>query len=138
MATAAFWSEGGQRWHTGSAKPPTGEPDADGAEELFELILNDGPQALARFAHDYLETSPIEAAISAVYQSKPLDPPIVAALNPDAEYEDVRKQLDAKGLPRRGSSPRTSAASTPGCRSWTLRWPRSRSSMVPTPHRARA
>lgn len=55
MATAAFWSEGGQRWHTGSAIPPAGESDPDGAEELFELILDDSPQAFARFARDFLE-----------------------------------------------------------------------------------
>ena len=98
MATAAFWSEGGQRWHTGSAIPPAGEPDPDGAEELFELILDDSPQAFARFARDFLEMSPDDAAINAVYQSEPPDPAIVAALNPDAEYENVREQVGAMGL----------------------------------------
>jgi hypothetical protein len=98
MATAAFWSTDGQPWHTGSATPPTDEPDADGAEELFELILDDSPQAFARFAEDYLEMSPGEAAVNAVYQSHPLDPSIVAALNPDADYDGVREQVDAMGL----------------------------------------
>jgi len=98
MATAAFWSEDGHRWHTGSAIPPEGEPDPDGAEELFELILDDRPQAFARFAQDYFEVSPDEAAVNAVYRSKPLDLAILAALNPDAEYENVRAQLDALGL----------------------------------------
>lgn len=99
MATAVFWSDDdGQRWLTGSAIPSAGEPDEDGAEELFELILDDSPQAFARFAHEYLEMSPDAAAIHAVYQSEPLDPAIVAALNPDAAYEDVREQVGAMGL----------------------------------------
>ena len=42
--------------------------------------------------------SPSEAAINAVYQSHPLDPSIVAALNPDADYEGVREQVDEMGL----------------------------------------
>ncbi|WP_374968223.1 hypothetical protein [Terrabacter sp. BE26] len=99
MATAAFWSEDGQTWHSGSATPPTGETDADGAEELFELILDDSPQAFERFAQDYLEMDPSEAAISAVYTSHPLDPSTLAELNPDADYDDLREQLHAMGLP---------------------------------------
>lgn len=90
MATAAFWSTGGQPWRTGSANPPTDGPDADGAEELFELILDDSPEAFARFAQDYLEMGPSEAAITAVSHSHALDPSIVAALNPDADYDGPR------------------------------------------------
>src|SRR6478752_8833030 len=73
MATAAFWSESGQRWCTGSAIPPAGELDADGAEWLFELILDDSPQAFVRFAQDYYEMSTDETAVGAVYRSEPLD-----------------------------------------------------------------
>lgn len=98
MATAAFWSEGGEPWRTGSATPPTHEPDADGAEELFVLILDDTSEAFARFAQDYLEMSPSEAAINAVYQSHALDPSILGELNPDADYDDVREQVDEMGL----------------------------------------
>ena len=97
MATAAFWSERGQPWRTGSATAPTDKPDADGAEELFELLLDGGPQAYARFAQEYLEMSPREAAVEAVYQSESLDPTILAELNPDAQYLDVRQQVDAMG-----------------------------------------
>ncbi|GAA2151564.1 hypothetical protein FHX52_0552 [Humibacillus xanthopallidus] len=98
MATAAFWSQGGRRWHTGSVIPPAGEPDPDGAEELFELILDDNPQTFARFAEDYFDVRPDDAAVNAVYRSKPLDPAILAALNPHADYENVRAQLRAMGL----------------------------------------
>ncbi|MGO4604653.1 hypothetical protein [Terrabacter sp. 2YAF2] len=98
MATAAFWSEGGQRWCTGSAIPPAGELDPDGAAWLFELILDDSPQAFVRFAQDYYETSPDEAAVGAVYRSEPLDPAILAGLNPDADFQNVRAQLEAFGL----------------------------------------
>src|SRR4051812_48304455 len=63
MSTAAFWSKDGQPWRTGSANPPADEPDPDGAEELFELILDDSPEAFARFAQDYFEMRPSEAAI---------------------------------------------------------------------------
>lgn len=42
--------------------------------------------------------SPDEAAISALYRSQLLDPTILAAHNPDAEYDDAREQLDAIGL----------------------------------------
>jgi hypothetical protein len=91
-------SEHGQPWRTGSATAPTDKPDADGAEELFEPLLDDSPQAYARFAREYLEISPSEAAVEAVYQSQPLDPTILAELNPDAPYEDVRQQVDAMGL----------------------------------------
>jgi hypothetical protein len=98
MATATFWSEHGQPWRTGSATAPTDKPDADGAEELFELLLDDSPQDYARFAQEYLEMSPREAVVEAVYQSEPLDPTIFAELNPDAPYEDGRQQVDAMGL----------------------------------------
>jgi hypothetical protein len=98
MATAAFWSEGGQPWRTGSAMPPDGEADPDGAEELFELILDDNPEAFARFTQDYFEISPDVAAITVIFQSEPLDPAMLARLNPDAGYEYVREQLNALGL----------------------------------------
>jgi hypothetical protein len=98
MATAAFWCQGGQPWRTGSATPPTDEPDADGAEELFSLVLDASPQAFSRFAQDYFEVSPSEAAVTAVYQSHPLDPSTVASLNPEAEYEVVREQVNAMRL----------------------------------------
>lgn len=98
MATAAFWSEDGHRWSTGSAAPPAGEPDPDGAAELFALLLDDSPQAFARFAQHHFETSLDEAAITAIYQSEPLAPATLAALNPDAEYDVVREQVDAMGL----------------------------------------
>src|SRR6478609_7516302 len=78
MATAAFWSEGGQPWRTGSAIPSDGEADPDGAEELFGLILDDNPEAFARFTQDYFEISPDVAAISAIYKSERLDPAILA------------------------------------------------------------
>ena len=98
MATAAFWSESGQRWCTGSAIPPAGELDADGAEWLFELILDDSPQAFVRFAQDYYEMSTDETAVGAVYRSEPLDLAILAGLNPDADFQNVRAQLEAFGL----------------------------------------
>lgn len=98
MATAAFWSTDGRTWHIGNAAPPAYDPDPDGAEELFDLILEDSPGAYARFAQNHLEMSPSEAALRAVYQSHPLDPSILSALNPDADYERVREQLDELGL----------------------------------------
>jgi hypothetical protein len=98
MATAAFWCEGGQPWRTGEAIPPTDEPDADGAEDLFGLVLDDNPKAYVRFAEDYLERRPSEAAVAAVYQAQPLTPSILARLNPDADYSTVREQLTATGL----------------------------------------
>ena len=98
MATAAFWSTGGRTWHTGNAAPPADDPGPDGAEGLFHLILEDSPGAYARFAQNHLEMSPSEAALRAVYQSHPLDPSTLSALNPDADYERVREQLDELGL----------------------------------------
>lgn len=51
----------------------------------------------AAVAQDYLEMSPSEAVINALYRSHPLDPSIVAALNPDADYEGIREQVGAMG-----------------------------------------
>ncbi|WP_442277136.1 hypothetical protein [Terrabacter sp. 2YAF2] len=98
MATAAFWSEDGRTWGAGSATAPPADPSADGAAELFELLLEGDPQAYVRFAQEYFELDPSEVAVGAVYRSEPLDPAILAELNADAEYEDVREQLDAMGL----------------------------------------
>ena len=42
--------------------------------------------------------SPSEAAVESVYQSELLDPTILTELNPDAQYLDVRQQVDAMGL----------------------------------------
>ena len=95
MATAAFWSTGGQPWRTGSANPPTDGPDADGAEEFFELILDDSP-SVAVGPEDYLEMGPSEAAITAS--------PIHSTTSSSSPHSTptptttVREQVDEMGL----------------------------------------
>ncbi|MGO4604573.1 hypothetical protein [Terrabacter sp. 2YAF2] len=105
MATTPFWSEGGQRWHTGSAIPPAGESDPEGAEELFELILDDSPQAFARFARDFLEMIPDDAAINAGYQSEPLDPRSSPRSTPTPSMRTSASSSVRWGLPRREAHP---------------------------------
>ena len=103
MATAAFWSTDGRTWHIGNAAPPAYDPDPDGAEELFDLILEDSPGAYARFAQNHLEMSPSEAALSAVCQSHPLDPSTLSAHSrveqgPAAEETAVHLAADLRRL----------------------------------------
>lgn len=62
------------------------------------MLLDGDPRTYVRFAQEYFELNPSEAAVSAVYRSEPLSPAILAELNADAQYEDVCEQLDAMGL----------------------------------------
>ena len=99
LASTAFWSQGGGPWHAGPSVPPSDDEDADGAGFVFELVLDDRPEAYAAFAEEYYET-PIDLdAIRAIYAMQPLPLVLAARLNPDADHATLRRQAEAITYP---------------------------------------
>ncbi|MFG2819080.1 DUF4240 domain-containing protein [Kitasatospora sp. NPDC048365] len=106
-ATVCVWREHGDaEWRCGSV-----EFDADGtdgADWLFELLLDGSPDAYVSYAEDYLEIPVDRAAVAAVLAGAPLTRGTVAALSASADYETVATRARELGY----STP--DSADTPG------------------------
>jgi hypothetical protein len=98
MASTAFWSHEGEGWHAGSSTPPE-EDFPDGFEFLFELLLDDTPEAYVAFALEYYEVTVDLEAVRAIYAMEPLTSELVARVNPEADYSVIRHQAEAIGYP---------------------------------------
>lgn len=98
MASTAFWSLGGGAWEAGPSLPPE-EDFADGFEFLFELLLNDTPEAYVSFAEEYYETVVDLEAVRAIYAMEPLTSDLAARLNPGVDDTGLRRHAAAIGYP---------------------------------------
>ncbi|MFI6874982.1 hypothetical protein ACIBL6_16260 [Streptomyces sp. NPDC050400] len=97
--TCCVWREAGDTaWRAGAVGfPEGGDGDPDGADVLFELLVDRSPQAYAAWASDYFETSVDAEAVRAVLTGRPLRRQLVAALNPDAELADLAADIERIG-----------------------------------------
>lgn len=98
LASTAFWCQGGGPWHAGPSVPPRDAFD-DGADFLFELLLDDRAEAYAAFAEEYYEKPVDLDAVRAIYEMQPLTAEQVARLNPDVDYERARRQAETIAYP---------------------------------------
>ncbi|WP_345694977.1 DUF4240 domain-containing protein [Kitasatospora terrestris] len=105
-ATVCAWREHGDTvWRCGSVEF---EPDdRDGADWLFELLLDGSADGYADFAEEHLERPVDRAAVAAVLAGAPLTPGTVAALSPSADYGTVAARARALGYSTPGDTDST-------------------------------
>lgn len=89
LASTAFWSDRGDAWRAGLSSAPADAEDADGALLLFELLLDDRPEAFVAFADEYYERDVDADAVRAIYDMQPLTPHLVRKIRPDVELSQV-------------------------------------------------
>ncbi|MFI1865316.1 hypothetical protein [Streptomyces jumonjinensis] len=99
--TCCLWHPTGESaWRTGSiAFPGEGDGDPDGANILFELLVDRSPEAYATRASDYYETPVDVETVHSLLDRHLLTPKIVAALNPDIELADLAEDIAGIGYP---------------------------------------
>ncbi|QEU91810.1 hypothetical protein [Streptomyces kanamyceticus] len=91
VVTACTWRETDDvAWKTGRIDYPDEQPDdPDGAEYLFQLLVNRSPEAFQRWAEDYYEAPVAVEAVVHVFASRPLSDSVVNALNPEITVADL-------------------------------------------------
>jgi hypothetical protein len=97
-ATVCAWRETGDTaWRCG---PVAFEDDeTDGADFLFDLLLDGSADGYADWARDYFELSVDRGAVARVLSGAPLTPATVAALNPAADFAAVSAEAARLGFP---------------------------------------
>ncbi|MEZ0446541.1 hypothetical protein [Cellulomonas sp. ICMP 17802] len=99
-ATICLWRESGDDgWRAGPVALPPGE-DPDGADWLFEVLVDGTPSGYQRFAEEYYETPADLRAISAVFALDPLTEALVERLNPETTVEELAGDIVQIGYPR--------------------------------------
>ncbi|WP_374778130.1 hypothetical protein OG756_40215 [Streptomyces sp. NBC_01310] len=87
-------------WRTGTITfPEEGDGDPDGANVLFELLVDRSPEAYATWASEYYEMPVDIEAVRALLAQRPMTPEIVAVLNPDVELADLAEDISEIGYP---------------------------------------
>lgn len=100
-ATVCLWrQQGDDRWHAGELVFPAGD-DPDGADRLFQVLVEGSPVAYQRFAEDYYETAVDVAAVGEIFALHPLTDDLVRRLNPDLVVADLGENLAEIGYPSR-------------------------------------
>jgi hypothetical protein len=100
LATACFWRHASAPdWSAGEVEIPSGIDDADGAGQLFHVLVGGTAEAYGRFAERYYQVTADLAAIQHVYDLKPLTPAVAWALNPDVQLGDLAEDIAQIGYP---------------------------------------
>jgi hypothetical protein len=99
--TVCLWrQQGDDRWHAGDLVfPASGDPD--GANRLFQVLVEGSPVAYQRFAEDYYETAVDVEAVGEILALHPLTDDLVHRLNPDLVVADLVEDLAEIGYPSR-------------------------------------
>ncbi|MEV4926576.1 hypothetical protein [Streptomyces roseoverticillatus] len=99
--TCCLWRGAGDAaWRTGTITfPEEGDGDPDGANVLFELLVDRSPEAYATWASGYYETPVDVEAVRALLAQRPLTPEIVTVLNPDIKLADLAEDIAEIGYP---------------------------------------
>ncbi|MFF7588557.1 hypothetical protein ACFZCK_13830 [Kitasatospora purpeofusca] len=87
---------GAAEWRCGAVEFGPGE--TDGAEGLFGLLVDAGPEAYAGFAEDYFERPVDREAVAAVLAGGPLTRWTVESLSAGADFEAVAARARAMGF----------------------------------------
>ncbi|MER6346076.1 hypothetical protein ACWC10_22635 [Streptomyces sp. NPDC001595] len=85
MVTCCLWRQAADpRWRTGTIDlPEQGDGDPDGADLLFELLVDRSPEAYAQWASEYYEIPVDVTAVRHVLAGRPVTPDIIALLDPE-------------------------------------------------------
>ncbi|WP_436771321.1 hypothetical protein [Yinghuangia sp. YIM S09857] len=100
-ATVCFWREPHDNaWLCSDVVPPAGSgPEADGADWLFDLLVDGRPEAYQEFAEDYYETDVDLDAVRRVFALEALTEDLVTRLNPETSLRDLAEDQAAIGYP---------------------------------------
>lgn len=86
------------RWHVGNISFPDNFEDPDGSEQL--LYIYDGePDTYQLWAESYYEKDVSIDAVFRIYEHEPLSKELVAELNEDASFEELRRDAVQIGYP---------------------------------------
>ena len=84
-------------WQTGNFQYPTGA-DPDGSATLMGFL--DGRAATyKKWADEYFGRPIHPGAIDRIYRHVPLNAPLVSALNPEADFHDIKAEVEEIGYP---------------------------------------
>lgn len=99
--TACLWREAGDGgWSAGSIDFPDGQTeDPDGADYLFQLLVDRSPEAFQQWAEDYYEVPVDLEAVRHIFSSRPLTDDVVRALNPEIGLADLAEDVAEIGYP---------------------------------------
>lgn len=96
--TFCFWSRAvSPLWERGQIDFPNA-PDPDGSERLLKLWDGD-PDSYCGWAREYFERDLDVHAVRHVYEGKRMVPELARALNPVADLDDLRLDLNVIGYP---------------------------------------
>ncbi|MDH6516501.1 MULTISPECIES: hypothetical protein [unclassified Streptomyces] len=100
--TACMWREAGDGgWRTGAIDFPEGRTDdPDGADFLFELLVERSAEAFQEWAQDCYEVPVDLEAVRHVFSSRPLTAEVVRALNSEITLADLAQDIAEIGYPR--------------------------------------
>ncbi|MFG2127631.1 hypothetical protein ACGFNV_07510 [Streptomyces sp. NPDC048751] len=101
LVTACMWREtGDDGWRTGTIDfPEETSEDPDGAEYLFQLLVDRSPEAFQEWAEDYYEVPVDLEAVRHVFASRPLTERVVSALNSEITLSDLARDIAHSGYP---------------------------------------
>lgn len=99
--TACLWREAGDGgWSTGTIDFPDGQADdPDGADYLFQLLVDRSPGAFQQWARDYYEVPVDLEAVRHVLASRPLTEEVVRSLNSEIALADLAQEMAEIGCP---------------------------------------
>ncbi|MFC7533154.1 hypothetical protein [Actinoplanes sp. GCM10030250] len=98
-ATVCLWRQAGdERWHHGRIEFPEDE-EPDGADWLFDMLVEGTPEGYVEFAEDYYEEQVDVAAVREVFAGRPLTAELIRRLNPDLTAADLAEDLRGIGYP---------------------------------------
>lgn len=101
VLTACMWRETtDDQWHHGTIDFPSDRADPDGADALFELLVDPSPEAFQRFAEDYYEVSVDLGAVRDVYALRALGQELVSSLNVEVNLADLAQDISEIGYPQ--------------------------------------
>jgi hypothetical protein len=87
-----------QAWQVGPVPFPVDNADADGSEFLLSP-LDGRPETYRVWAAEYYSRDVELAAVEHVYRHKPLNPDVVARLNPEASLGELAMDISEIGYP---------------------------------------
>jgi hypothetical protein len=91
-----IWRAHGEpQWNSGVTRFGAG-PDPDGSAELLSILDGD-PSTYVEHADSYFEVTIPRASVDAIYRHEALTPTLVASLNPEVSFDDLRANLDEIG-----------------------------------------
>jgi hypothetical protein len=73
--------------------------DPDDSDHLL-LIFDGKPETYRRFAEEYYERSIPVSAVEYIYKHQPLTYEIIASLNPDVSFADLKAEMENIGYSR--------------------------------------